>query len=163
MDFKTFLPDFEALKKTDWAKPQVDTKDKKNLVMLGGAVLMVVFVFLPWASYGALGITVASKLGIVTWYGVLAFLCAAAAVVGVLYKHTTLTFCAAALGVLFGLLGIILVPSLTVAGVTLSGSDIKAAVDASNGVAYVSHIGAILYLVASVVTGVVAYLKITKK
>ena len=160
MDFKTLLPDFEAIKKTDWGKPQVDTKDTMNLVMLGGAALMVIFTFLSWCTYSEGGKSV-SVLGITTWYGIFAFLCAAVALAGVLYKHTTLTFCAAVLGVLFGVLGMVLYSSCTVDGVTVDAKILKATVEA--GKASVSHLGAILYLVATVATAAAAYLKITKK
>ncbi len=160
MDFKTFLPDFEAIKKTDWAKPEVDTKDTMNLVMLGGAALMVIFTFLSWCSFKE-GAISCSKMGLATWYGIFAFLCALVAVAGVLYKHTTLTLCAAALGLVFGLLGVVMVPSISVGPLTMSGSDIKELAKAT-GVT-ISHTGAILYLVAAVATGAAAYLKITKK
>lgn len=160
MDFKTLLPDFEAIKKTDWAKPQVDTKDTMNLVMLGGAALMVIFTFLSWCTYSEKGESV-SVLGITTWYGIFAFLCAAIALAGVLYKHTTLTFCAAVLGVLFGVLGMVLYSSYTIDGVTVDAKLVKEAVE--DGKCSVSHLGAILYLVATVATAGAAYLKITKK
>ena len=48
MDFKKLIPDFNALGKTDWTKPQVDTKDVFGLATLAAAVLMLVFVFCPW-------------------------------------------------------------------------------------------------------------------
>jgi hypothetical protein len=53
MDLKTLLPDFNAIGKTDWSKPQLDTKDKTNLLMFVGAALMVVFVFLSWIKLTA--------------------------------------------------------------------------------------------------------------
>lgn len=163
MDFKTLLPDFNAIGKTDWSKPSVDTSNKLNLVTLGGAVLMLVFVFLPWAKVSALTVTLASKIGIVTWYGILGFIMALAALVGMLYKHVTLTFSAAVLGVVFGILGMVLCPSMTYEGTTLTGSEIKEMVDGAMGLMSLSHLGAILYTVAAVVTAVCAYLKITKK
>ena len=167
MDFKTLLPDFEAVKKTDWAKPQLklDTKDYFGLAMRAGAVLMVVFVFLPWitvtvsgSAAGASGSVEASKvLGIATWYGVFAFLCAVAAVVGVVYNHTELALCAAVLGVIFGLLGVIIEPAANVEASAEFGG-IKATAKSTVG-----HLGAFLYLAATVVTAAAAYLKITKK
>jgi glucan phosphoethanolaminetransferase (alkaline phosphatase superfamily) len=163
MDFKTFLPDFNAVAKTNWAKPQlkIDTKDPIGLALLGGAVLMLIFVFLPWTTVTNNGESV-SKLGIVNWFGIFAFLCAAVAVAGVLYNHTELAFCAAVLAVLFGILGAVIVPDITENGITLTGEKIKKMVEA-NSKASISHWGAYLYLVASVVTGAAAYLKITKK
>ena len=164
MDFKTFLPDFDAIKKTDWAKPnlKVDTKDYTGLALFAGAALMLVFVFLPWATY-AYGDDSVSRLGITTWYGIFAFICAAAAVVGVLYNHTKLALCAAVLALLFGILGVAIVPDMTYEGKTFTGKEIKDAVEASKGKASLTHLGAYLYLVASVVTGAAAYLKVTKK
>lgn len=166
MDFKTFLPDFDAVKKTDWGKPQlkVDTKDPIGLAFLAGAVLMVVFVFLPWITVtgsSAAGSASVKTLGISTWYGVFAFLCGAVAVVGVLYKHTELAFCAAVLGVLFGVIGVIIEPAVSgevSADVSYGGMQASAKAKVT-----VSHLGAYLYLVATVVTGAAAYLKITKK
>ena len=46
MDYKEFVPDFEAVGKTDWSKPEVDTNDTMSLLTLGGAALMLIFVFL---------------------------------------------------------------------------------------------------------------------
>lgn len=163
MDFKTFLPDFEAIKKTDWAKPnlKVDTKDYTALALFAGAALMLIFVFLPWATY-ADQVDSVSRLGITTWYGIFAFICAAAAVVGVLYNHTELALCAAVLALLFGILGVAIVPEMTYEGKTLTSERIKEALE-KNSKASLTHWGAYLYLVASVVTGAAAYLKITKK
>ena len=163
MDFKTLLPDFEAIKKTDWAKPnlKVDTKDYTALALFAGAALMLIFVFLPWATY-ADQVDSVSRLGITTWYGIFAFICAAAAVVGVLYNHTELALCAAVLALLFGILGVAIVPEMTYEGKTLTSERIKEALE-KNSKASLTHWGAYLYLVASVVTGAAAYLKITKK
>ena len=170
MDFKTFLPDFEAIKKTDWAKPQVDTKDKTNLLMFVGAALMVVFVFFPWIKLSAVqfGNTwEGSDLGVTEWYGVFALLCGLAAVVGALYNHTTLAFTAAVLGLFFGLLGLLCFPEVTVkckgeSDVISGASEWEDVVKASTKTS-ISRLGTILYLVATAVTGAVAYLKITKK
>ena len=173
MDFKTLLPDFNAIGKTEWGKPSVDTKDTMNLVALVGVVLMVVFVFLPWAklTVSALGESAeGSRLGITLWYGIFGLICALAALVGVLYKHTSLTFCAAVLGLVFGLIGLLSVPDFTIAGEKVTSDEVKTALEASKltkvagvGGASISHLGAILYMVASGVTAVAAYLKIAKK
>lgn len=154
MDFKTLLPDFNAIGKTDWSKPEVkfDTNDAHGLAAIGGAALMLIFVFLPWCSVSWLGQS-ESYLGITTWFGIFGFIMALAAVAGALYKHYTLTFCAAVLGVIFGIIGMIVVPDSTAEEVEMAkalGFEI-------------SHIGAILYLVACVAAGAGAYLKITKK
>lgn len=154
MDLNALLPDFNAIGKTDWSKPEVkfDTKDVPGLAAIGGAALMLIFVFLPWCTVSWFGIS-ESSLGITTWYGILGFIMALVAVAGVLYKHYSLTFCAAVVGVIFGIIGMIIVPDSSSAEVEMAealGMEI-------------SHIGAILYLVACVVAGAGAYLKITKK
>lgn len=153
MDFKTLLPDFNALGKTDWSKPQVDTKDTKGLVAIAAAALMLIFVFLPWCKATWMGQVGDSYLGITTWYGILGLVVALAAVVGALYNQYPLTFTAAVLGVLFGVLGMIIVPDATSEEVEFAkqlGIEI-------------SHIGAILYLIASVLAAGAAYLKISSK
>jgi purine-cytosine permease-like protein len=177
MDFKTLLPDFNAIGKTDWAKPdlKIDTKDTFKLVALAGAVLMLVFVFLPWTSINVTNpanITgEGSKLGIATWYGVFALIMALVAVVGMLYKHTSLTFCAAVLGVIFGLIGLMSFPEMQIT-FAHKGKEITETIknkeEWEEGIkmmksSSLSHLGAILFTVASVVTAAGAYLKITKK
>ncbi len=174
MDLKTFLPDFEALKKTDWAKPEVDTKDTMNLVMLAGAALMFVFVFLSWTKLSAnvqFATYEGSRMGVATWYGCLGLVCALAAVAGCIYKHTTLTFCAAVLGVVFGFIGILSFPEITVSFSLLGMTDTEVISSKDKWTEFtkyansksISHLGAVLYLIASVVAGAAAYLKITKK
>lgn len=102
MKLSSLLPDFSAIAKTDWSKPQLDTKDKLSLFALIGAIVMVIAVFNSWAEYN---ITLynrqsisASVSGISTWYGVLCLICALAAVAGCLYGHAKLAFCSALLG-----------------------------------------------------------------
>ena len=152
MDFNKLLPDFNAIGKTDWAKPQVDTKDVMGLVALVGAALMLIFVFLPWCKATWLGQTGDVYLGITTWYGILGFIMALVAVAGSLYKQYSFTFWAAVLGVLFGIIGMIVVPDTSAEELELAKMfGIK-----------VSHVGAILYLVASLVAGAGAFLKATK-
>lgn len=152
MDFNKLLPDFNAIGKTDWAKPQVDTKDVMGLVALVGAALMLIFVFLPWCKATWLGQTGDVYLGITTWYGILGFIMALVAVAGSLYKQYSFTFWAAVLGVLFGIIGMIVVPDSSAEELELAKMlGIK-----------VSHVGAILYLVASLVAGAGAFLKATK-
>ena len=153
MSFQKLIPDFNAIGKTDWSKPEVDTKDTFNLVSFAGAALMVVFVFLPWckASWG--GITGDSYLGITTWYGIFGLIMALASVVGVLYKQYQLTFCAALLGIVFGIIGMVVVPDA-------SAEELEIA--KALGIE-ISHIGAVLYLIASVVAAVGSYLKIAQK
>lgn len=173
MDFKTLLPDFEAIKKTDWKKPQVDTKDTKKLAMLVCAGLMLVFVFFAWLKLTAnTGVITyeGSKMGIATWYGFFAFLCALAAVAGCVYNHTTLTFCAAVLGILFALIGLMSFPEVTMTAVYRGQTDTEVVSSAAQWDQVVervkssttSYIGAGLYLFASIATAVLAFLNIKK-
>ena len=163
MDFKKLVPDFNALKNVNWAKPEVDTKNTLGMAGLVAAALMVVFVFLPW-----IGITVnffiaeisASSLGITTWYGILGFIFGLVAVAGALYKQHALAFCASACGVLMGILGLVCYASITYEGVTMTADEVKLAAEAG---ADVNRIGAILYLVAALGSAAVAYLTISKK
>lgn len=173
MDFKTLLPDFEAIKKTDWKKPQVDTKNTKKLAMLICAGLMLVFVFFAWLKLSCSSGNITwegAKMGIATWYGFFAFLCAVVAVAGCVYNHTTLTFCAAVLGILFALIGLMSFPEITIS-CTYNGKTetevIKDVDQWENGAkmfktATKSYIGAGLYLFASIGTAVLAFLNIKK-
>lgn len=184
MDLNNFLPDFNAIGKTDWSKPQLDTKDKTNLLMFVGAALMVVFVFLSWIKLNAtlevpldfMDVDVkieGATMGIKTWYGVCALICGLAAVVGCLYQHVSLTFSAAVLGLVFGIVGYMSFPEVTVTetlvGMGMSETEVvKSLDDWKDGVegaksSDISHLGAILYMVASAIAALIAYKKITKK
>lgn len=169
MDFKALLPDFNAIKNTDWTKPQVDTKDTLSLVTLGCIALMLIFVFLPWFSMTAEGET-ASRLGITTVCGIFGFILTLAAAAGAVYKHYTLSFSASVIALIFGLIGCFVVTSLSKDGMELSKDMVKAAIQADKlaeafgkDVLQTSHLGAILFTLASAGTAVVSYLKITKK
>lgn len=173
MDYKEFVPDFDAVGKTDWSKPEVDTNDTMSLLALGGAALMLIFVFLPWCTFNSDITMSVSRLGITTWYGVFGFLLALCAAAGTLYKHYTVTFAAAVCGVIFGLIGMTVVPSFTIFGQTLSGDMVKMGVEAAKaasifgfGDSYIptlTHTGAVLFMLASIAAGAGAFLKITKK
>ena len=178
MDLNNFLPDFNAIGKTDWSKPQVDTKDKTNLLMFVGAALMVVFVFLSWIKLnatldtGLVDVKVeGAKMGVESWYGVCALICGLLAVVGCLYQHVSLTFSAAVLGLVFGIVGYMSFPEVTVkmSAMGMSETDVvKSLDDWKDGVegaksSDISHLGAILYMVASAIAALIAYKKITKK
>ena len=143
------LPDhltlnFDAILKTDWSKPQLDSKTKKSAI---SPVVMLISVFFPWCSITWGGEVLESYLGIQTWCGVLALIVAAIALAGTLYKHRSLSFWGAVAGVVFGLFGTVVVPGATAEGLEFAeamGTDF-------------SHFGAYPYLIASVVTGVIAY------
>ena len=173
MDFKKLIPDFGVIAKTDWAKPHIDTNDKNWLMLAGGALLMVIFVFLPWETLttNAEGVSVsASRLGITTWFGVLGLISALVAVYGVLYKSLQFVFCGAALAAVLALIGCFTIVDITVNGVTMPAEAIKMAKElASLASAFgkqadisVGHIGAILSLLASLATAVAAFLQIKK-
>ena len=173
MDFKKLIPDFNAVAKTDWAKPHIDTKDKNWLVVAGLVLLMVVFVFLPWETFSSSegGVSVSgSRLGITTWFGILGLVCALVAAYGALYKSLQFVFCGAVLGVVMAIIGWFSYVDITVEGVTMPAEAVKLADEAvavakafgKNVDVSVGHIGAILSLVASLATAVVSFLQIKK-
>ena len=163
MDFKKLIPDFNAVAKTDWAKPNIDTKDKNWLVVAGLVLLMVIFVFLPWQTLTEL---VSGKsqseslLGITTWCGVLSFILALVAAYGVLYKQIQFTFCSSVLVAVLALIGWLTVFEMTKDGEVATSAEIKMA--AGLGLVKVSHIGAVLTLVAALATAAVSFLQIKK-
>ncbi len=164
MDFNKLVPDFNAVLKTDWTKPQVE----KNSIGRTGfiaSVLMLVFVFLPWFSIqyedGS-----AMRSGITLWYGILGFLVGLVAVASNLYNQKALGFWAAVLAVLFAVIGLIVYPSLTEDGVTLSGEKVKESIEMAKMFEveiYVSRLGAIFYLLASLASGACSFLGLMKK
>lgn len=165
MDFKKLIPDFSAIGRTNWAKPCIKKNDKNWLIAAGLVVLMLVFVFLPWCSvsYTVEGVTsTGSRLGISTWFGIIAFICAIVAAYGVLYEQKQFVFCASVLGAFFGLLGIFLWADVTLfAKGTQTGkltSDYVAAAKLAG--ASIGHIGAILFLLASAGSAAWSYLQI---
>ncbi len=165
MDFNKLIPDFGAFGRTDWAKPSIKTGDKNWLIAAGLVVLMLVFVFLPWCSvsYTVNGVTSAgSRLGISTWFGIIAFICAIVAAYGVLYEQKQFVFCASVLGAFFGLLGIFLWADVTlfVKG-TETGKLISENVAAAKlAGASIGHIGAILFMLASAGSAAWSFLQI---
>jgi hypothetical protein len=171
MDLKTLLPDFNAIGKTDWSKPNFDTKSM-NLLSFLGAVLMVAFVFFSWTKIVDVDSSEYTKLGVTTWFGILGLVMAIGALVGVLYNHNSLTFSCAALAIVFGIIGIMVIPEMEIEGVTYTADEIKEIVKNSkeykaqgltNKVVEISHLGAILFTVASAVTAFGAFIKINKK
>ena len=141
--------------------------------MLICAGLMLVFVFFAWLKLTLTSGSVTyegAKMGIATWYGFFAFLCAAVAVAGCVYNHTTLTFCAAVLGVLFALIGLMSFPEMTLSTTIGGHTDTEVIKDANHWedcvkmfkTATKSYIGAGLYLFASIGTAVLAFLNIKK-
>ena len=171
MDFKKLIPDFSVVAKTNWAKPNLDTKNTMWLVMAGAALLMVIFVFLPWqtVTISSAGASVsASRLGITTWFGILGLISALVAVYGVFYKNLQFVFCGAVLAAVWGLIGWLTIVDVTLDGETMTAEEIKLATSSvGSAVASafgtkisVGHIGAILFLVASLVAAGVSFLQI---
>lgn len=168
MDFKLLKPDFNALGKTDWAKPQIDTKNIFALAGTIAAALMVVFVFCPWfgVEAGSLTRSLASemgesadntvtRLGITLWYGIIGLIAAVAALVGNLYNQKPLAFWGGVLGALMGLLGLFMYASLTKDGETIEADMLKLAV--STGVMDTIRWGATLFFISSLVAAATAF------
>ena len=169
MDYKKLIPDFSVIAKTDWAKPHIDTKNKTWLILAGAVLLMVVFAFIPWQTVTQNSVST-STLGVATWYGIIGLLAAVVALYGVLYNQVKFVFCGAVLAALLGLLGALLTTGVTIAGASISAEVVKAwakgAKDPETGEvvkATVSHIGAILFLVASLAAAAVSFLQIKKE
>lgn len=164
MDFNKLIPDFGSIGKTEWNKPCFDTKDKFHIAGLACAALLVIFCFIPWFSITAKAGPIsaeASRLGIGLWYGIFAFLGGAVALYGMLYKNYQFAFCGAAIALLMAILGLFIVPSVSVLGITIETDVIKAGMKA--GVYSTSRVGAILALIASAGVGACAFLKINEK
>lgn len=160
MDANKLMPDFQAIGKTDFAKPQFNTKDPMWLITAIGAVLMLIFLFLPWFGVSAEGVSV-TRSGIAMWPGILALIGTLAVIVGVLYNHDGLVFCGAVLAAVFALISLFCVFSLTVSAFGVSKEvpveDVKESI--KHGASAVRY-GAILHLIVAAITGAAAYLKI---
>lgn len=159
MSCKKLIPDFNAIGKTDWAKPSFCVKGDANLGSTVGALLMVLFGLFPWCVATVLvdGMLISeSSLGITTWYGALGFVMALVAVVGVFYKHYSLALWASLLGIVFGILGAALVPGV-------SSEEVQAMNTLNQmggfGILSTSHPGAYLYILASMVVAAGSYIK----
>ena len=163
MDFNKLLPDFNAIGKTDWAKPQVDTKDVMGLVALVGAALMLIFVFLPWCKATWLGQTGEVYLGITTWYGILGLVFALVALYGILYKQIQFVFWGAVLAVVMGLIGWLSMADITVLGREITVAKIKESLKWDPNAYTFGHIGAILFFFTSAALAVFSFLQINKE
>ncbi len=163
MDFKKLIPDFNAVARTDWAKPNIDTKDKMWWAMAGAALLMLVFVFVPWQTvemrnpFGGDESGSVSVLGITTWYGILGLIATIVVVYGILYKSLQFVFCGAVLAALLGIIGCFVTAGFTKDGVEVTAEMIDLAKMVG---AKVSHIGAILFLLASLATAGISFWQI---
>ena len=168
MNIKELLPDFNAISKTDWSKPQLDTKDKGGIVMLTAAIFMVVAVFMSWTEYN---VTLYDKqtysesvTGISQWYGAFCLIFGLAAVVGILYNHKSLAFSAAILGIIFGLMLASQYPEAKIGQFTVnSEATWKELVRRPNvKFHHISHTGQSSYFVASLVLAIMSFRRIKK-
>ena len=104
---KEMKPDFAALSKIDFSKPQIQKDNKMWLILAGCAVAALIFCFFPawWdaedvKSYNAFG----------AWYSIFAFLGVLVAVASVLYGQYKLAFWAGIFIALMALLGCFMSP-----------------------------------------------------
>jgi hypothetical protein len=153
------LFDFAALKNVNWAKPALETKNAFTWISLGMISLMLLFVFIPWfGAYNDITGDGAYRLGITLWNGILGFLFASAALVGWLYKQPAIVFWASVTAMLLGFIGMFGYASLTDNGITLSAAEVEVMVEDLRGIIETTHIGAILFFLASLGSSVVACL-----
>lgn len=161
MDFKDLIPDFDAIKKTNWSQRQFDKSNKLALVAMCAIVLMAILVFLPWfrISHEVGDVTTTlSRLGITTWYGIFAFIFTIVAAVGVLYNHRALAFWAAVICVILAIIGLVIVPSLSALGVTIKADVVKEMIKSGGEEITVSRLFNVFYLIAAVVTAGCTYM-----
>lgn len=158
MDFKKLIPDFNALGKTNFANPTVDTKNLFGVVALLASLLMVVFVFCPWFGISAEGETI-TRLGITLWYGIIGFIFTLATLCFSLYKHYNFAFFSSLVCVLMGILGMVCFASLSKDGVTVDGDLIKFSVKTAKAMNVdvdidVIRWGSIIYFISALVAAV---------
>lgn len=149
MNFKMLLPDFKAIGQTNWAKPEVNFKDVMGLIALGGVATMLLCVFLPWCTVTYWDYSYDVYLGITTWYGIFAFLFTSAAAVALLYKHYALALWIIVTTLLFAIIGCFAIPG----DYTLDEIDWFVNLNMD------SHLGAVLFLLSTLVAGVGAFFK----
>lgn len=171
MDFKKLIPDFQAVSKTDWAKPHINTQNPMWLGMAGVAILMVIFVFLSWQTAAVtngrnLVAPEVSAMGITMWYGVMGLIFTVVAIYGILYKQLQFTFCSSLLSALMGLIGWVTTQDTTFVtkrGRAFVETAAELNVRETFGTATISHTGAMLFFFASLVLAAVAFLQIKKE
>ena len=153
------LFDFAALKNVNWAKPALETKNVFTWISLGMISLMLLFVFIPWfGAYNEFTGDGAYRLGISLWNGILGFLFTGAALVGWLYKQPAIVFWASVTAMLLGFIGMFGYAALTDNGITLSAAEVEVMVEGFRGRIETTHIGAVLFFLASLGSSVVACL-----
>ena len=161
MDFKQFIPDFGAIAKTEWGKPQWGGKaDIIKLVGIIAVAAMLTFVLCPWFGVDYSDETLnevimkrralpdlPTRAGITTWCGFLGFTTAVAALFGFLYNHKAIAFWASVLCVFFGFFGFFVYTKLTYMGETATADELKWLVE--KGRFETVRWGAVLYFIAA--------------
>jgi hypothetical protein len=159
MDFKQFIPDFRAIAKTDWAKPQFDPTNIVKLVGIIASSMMLLFVFCPWFGVSEDGESVV-RLGITLWYGIFAFLTTSVIIVCFLYNHNALALLASTVCILFAVIGLLSWPDLHVDGMEMPGDLIKLGAKMARMAGEEVNIvrwGAIMYLLSALLTSAAAF------
>jgi hypothetical protein len=167
MDFKQFIPDFGAIAKTEWGKPQWGGKqDVIKLIGIIATFAMLTFVLMPWfgVDYSDETLNVfimkgralpdlPTRAGITTWCGFLGFTTAVAALFGFIYNHKAIALWASALCIFFGFCGFFVYTSLdfprldrNICG-EMSKDEIKFMLDL--GVLETVRWGAVMYFIAA--------------
>jgi hypothetical protein len=110
--FTDMKPDFAALNKIDFGKPQIQTDNKMWLALAGCAVATLIFCFFPsWLKYDLpSGFNDKAYNAFGAWYGVIAFLGVLVAIFSVLYGQYKLAFWAGLVIAVMALLGFFLAP-----------------------------------------------------
>lgn len=164
MEFKRLIPDLNTLRHTDWSKPQFDTKNLLFWASMGMVTLMVIFTLLPWfGTYATLfrESEATTRLGITTWYGLVALISALLTGGATLYKQYGIAFFTSALGVVMGLIGLVCYTSLTNGGDTLDVEEVRRSihlVKGLGGTVKIIRIGAVLYTLAALLSAGISLL-----
>lgn len=113
---------------------------------------MLIFTFLNWYEINLGPLGKVEQAGIDVYCGIIGLIAALIAGVGVLYGHYSLVFTVAVVALIFGIDGMTLAPEDETAREIIKGANIE-----------IKHTGAVLFTIASVLTGLIAYIKINKK
>lgn len=166
MATNNFVPDFEAIKKIDFAKPSIEKEDILVLIGTGLAILALIWAFIPWASVSvsAFGMSEsASALGITLWYGILYFICALVMMASYVYRQYNVALIAGGLCVLFAIIGLISDPTISANGESMKFSAAKAMQKGFFGAAITaSRLGNLFALLFSAGASVLAFMKVNK-
>lgn len=155
MSYNFLKPDVKALRAVDFKRPSIETSNPVMLMASAAAVLMIVFAFLSWAKYGDGKMSVGVS-GITTPWGIIGFLAGACTLAGLLYRQYALAFWCAAVGVVVSAVGMFATPGFELMGVKVDGLLLEKMLAADD--MKVSHIGAILSLIASLSAAACAFI-----